>query len=310
MSDPKPNTSEHISVNEDKKSGSFWVFWWAEDVFDNNDILKPVDGFEDIGKTLESQYHEVKQNTTVDMVDDQEDYDNEVEFDPIFTEKKIDSEPLHPENNKESWISKEIKHPQEVLEDFANQVEQESELQQIEKELEITSPSQEKNEEEIKADLEPKRKSEVMNKFLDLVDKTTELYTLAEMEEDEYVELIGGSTGKSEILYNLWYIKETIWEWSILISKIETDNQTQESQQNNLQFKEKNWLLEVFLDEQLLYEEADFQEDHNKKMQVLDKLNKFIFLVSEEIKIYEREKKEKERMEQERRKLRDIFRNF
>jgi hypothetical protein len=60
-----------------------------------------------------------------------------------------------------------------------------------------------------------------------------------------------------------------------------------------------------------LYDEIeDLQDDQNKKMQVIDKINKFIFLVSEELKVYERDRKEKERMEQERRKLRDIFRNF
>jgi len=69
--------------------------------------------------------------------------------------------------------------------------------------------------------------------------------------------------------------------------------------------------LQIILDEILLYDEVqDLIDDENKKMQVIDKLNKFIFLVSEELKIYEREKKDREIMEKERRRLKDIFRNF
>lgn len=154
-------------------------------------------------------------------------------------------------------------------------------------------------------------KSDLMKKFLELVNKARELYKIAKMDDGEYVELVGWDTWKSQVIYNLWLIKEDEESDSILISKVETDSESQDQQQNNLQFKDNNWSIEILLDEQLLYDEIeDLQEDQNKKMQVADKLNKFIFLVSEELKIYERDRKEKERMEQERRKLRDIFRNF
>jgi hypothetical protein len=46
----------------------------------------------------------------------------------------------------------------------------------------------------------------------------------------------------------------------------------------------------------LLYDEVtDLQENENKKMQVMEKLNKFIFLISEEIKKLEKEKGKKEK---------------
>jgi len=65
------------------------------------------------------------------------------------------------------------------------------------------------------------------------------------------------------------------------------------------------------LDDVLLLDEVeDLQDDAKKKMQVTEKLNKFIFLLSEHQKKMEKEAKEKEQAEQERRRLQDIFRNF
>jgi len=189
----------------------------------------------------------------------------------------------------------------------------------IPEEINNTIPEEDEEEEqertitdEEKIEIEPeKEESDLMKKFLELVNKTKELYNLAQMEETEYVELIWWDTGKSEVIYNLRLIKEDEESDSILISKIETDKESWEQEQNNLQLKNSYWSLEIILDEQVLYDEIeDLQDDQNKKMQVIDKINKFIFLVSEELKVYERDRKEKERMEQERRKLRDIFRNF
>ncbi len=197
--------------------------------------------------------------------------------------------------DKVNIIAKDI--PEEIYNTIPDEVEEEQERTMTDEE---------------KIEIEPeKEESDLMKKFLELVNKTKELYNLANMEETEYVELIWWDTGKSEVIYNLRLIKEDEESDSILISKIETEKESWEQEQNNLQLKNSYWSLEIILDEQVLYDEIeDLQDDQNKKMQVIDKINKFIFLVSEELKVYERDRKEKERMEQERRKLRDIFRNF
>jgi len=65
------------------------------------------------------------------------------------------------------------------------------------------------------------------------------------------------------------------------------------------------------LDDVLLFDEVEhLNNDPKKKMQVMDKLNKFIFLAGEYQKKVEKEIKEKEAEEVERRRLQDIFRNF
>ena len=76
-------------------------------------------------------------------------------------------------------------------------------------------------------------------------------------------------------------------------------------------FNEETLSLEVLVNDTLLFDEnKDFTEDPKKKMQVMDKLNKFIFLASEKLRKIEKDIKEKEESEMERRKLQEIFRNF
>jgi hypothetical protein len=99
---------------------------------------------------------------------------------------------------------------------------------------------------------------------------------------------------------------------SILITKTETDKEEEEETINELKFvfDDEGDGLDILLDDVLLYQESDFANDQKKKLQVMDKMNKFIFLASEELKKAEKEIKEKEEEENEKRRLQDIFRNF
>jgi len=99
----------------------------------------------------------------------------------------------------------------------------------------------------------------------------------------------------------------------LFITKIEQDKETDEETTNELKFtfNQENASLEVMVNDTLLFDEIhDFTEDQKKKMQVVDKINKFTFLASEELRKIEKQIKEKEENEQERRKLQEIFRNF
>jgi len=99
----------------------------------------------------------------------------------------------------------------------------------------------------------------------------------------------------------------------VSVTKIETDKTDEEETTHELNFylSEDGTSLNVNLDEELLFEEeVDLKDDAKRKMEVMDKVNKFIFLVSEESKKIEREIKEKQAEQEEKRKLQDIFRNF
>jgi guanylate kinase len=99
----------------------------------------------------------------------------------------------------------------------------------------------------------------------------------------------------------------------VSITKVETNKEDEDETIHELSFylSEQGTALNVNLDETLLFdEEIDLQDNLKKKMQVMDKMNKFIFLLSEEARKLEKELREKEAEEQEKRKLQDIFRNF
>jgi hypothetical protein len=102
-------------------------------------------------------------------------------------------------------------------------------------------------------------------------------------------------------------------EPTLIITKIEEDKTNNEETSNELRFmfNQEAASLEVMVKDTLLLDEIqDFTEDQKKKMQVSEKLNKFIFLASEEQKKLEKEIQMKEEEEREKRKLQDIFRNF
>jgi len=99
----------------------------------------------------------------------------------------------------------------------------------------------------------------------------------------------------------------------VTVTKIEIDKSDDEETTHELNFylNEEGASLNVNLDEELLFEEeVDLKDDAKRKLEVMDKVNKFIFLVSEESKKIEREIKEKQAEQEEKKKLQDIFRNF
>ena len=99
----------------------------------------------------------------------------------------------------------------------------------------------------------------------------------------------------------------------VAITKIEEDKEHDEEHVHELSFyiNEEGDALNINLDDVLLFDEKeDLVHDPKQTMQVADKLNKFLFLTSEELRKLESEAKAKAAEEQEKRKLQDVFRNF
>ena len=123
--------------------------------------------------------------------------------------------------------------------------------------------------------------------------------------------MLGADNDKVFISYR-FFLDET-HEPTVVITKIEQDKTTDEETSNELRFmfNQAALSLEVMVNDTLLFDEIqDFTEDQKKKMQVSEKLNKFIFLATEEQKKLEKEIQYKEEEEREKRKLQDIFRNL
>ncbi len=169
----------------------------------------------------------------------------------------------------------------------------------------------EEPEEEIS--LATKLQTDVQKKFGELFFTTKKIYELKNKTgiTEETFDILWANNDKVVISYK--FLLDETNDPMIFITKIEQDQETEEETVNELRFtfNEETLSLEVVINDILLFDEIqDFTQDQKKKLQVIDKLNKFTFLTSEELRKIEKEIKEKEEAERERRKLQEIFRNF
>lgn len=177
----------------------------------------------------------------------------------------------------------------------------------------------EKSSEEVAA-LEMETEPE--NNFSDLMKKYQELFEMAkrilklenkiEKGEKSVFEILGNNTEKSMITYEISPLKDENQLTSLILTKKEKDFSRDEEVYHELIFQpqEENKNLIITVDSTLLYEEEKDLQDPVKAMQVVDKINKFIFLF-EQRKSELEEKREEIKAEKEKmRTFRDIFRNF
>ena len=181
---------------------------------------------------------------------------------------------------------------------------------QSEPEERVQSPIQEPEE---KISLATKLQTDVQKKFGELFFTTKKIYELKNKTgiTEETFDILWANNDKIIISYK--FLLDETNDPMIFITKIEQDQETEEETINELRFtfNEETLSLEVVINDVLLFDEIqDFTQDQKKKLQVIDKLNKFTFLTSEELRKIEKEIKEKEEAERERRKLQEIFRNF
>jgi hypothetical protein len=121
------------------------------------------------------------------------------------------------------------------------------------------------------------------------------------------IQIVGSNTDAAHVEYV--FSKE---DEIIEVTRTELNKETDESSDNVIAFvaDADDGQIQVFLDDTLLFEEQELLEDPKKKMQVMEKINKFIFLTSEKLKDVEKARKAQEAELQEKRRLQDIFRNF
>lgn len=160
---------------------------------------------------------------------------------------------------------------------------------------------------------ESKLQTDVQKKFGELFSITKKIYHHKDALwfTEETFDILWADNDKIFISYR--FLLDETDEALLFITKIEQDKETEEETINELRFifNEETLSLEVMINDTLLFDEVeDFSQDQKKKMQVVDKINKFTFLASEELRKIEKEIKEKEEAEQERKKLQEIFRNF
>ncbi len=161
--------------------------------------------------------------------------------------------------------------------------------------------------------LDTKLQTDVQKKFGELFFTVKKIYESKDVlwTHEESFNILWADNDKVFISYK--FLLDETSEPLLFISKIEQDKETEEEIANELRFafNEENSSLEVMINDTLLFDEIkDFTEDPKTKMQVMDKLNKFIFLASEELRKLEKEIKEKIAEKMQLKKLQEIFRNF
>ncbi|MFA5747733.1 MAG: hypothetical protein WC872_01335 [Candidatus Absconditabacterales bacterium] len=325
-------------IQEDEEINS-QLFGGSEDIFENSNIFQidnqkseklteesekwPEKSDEFDSENIQSQkveHSEIPQSGTEFSADE---FNSENEFIPEdnvnieeddnqksekLTEKSDELDTKKHEHQKEINTNEFVKQEDEFKFDEDDEEDEETK-DEGRGEIKDESRGEIKNDQD---DIEIQKDSDsdsiLKEKFYELYNFVSDIYEFSDLGEEEGFQLIGADNDKLNIIYKIFLDKN---ENSILISKIQTDKETDYQDQNDLNFifNEDSQTLSVILNDVLLFDEAD-EEDSKKQMQIVDKINKFTFLVGEYHKKLEEEINDKKAEEEERRKLHDIFRNF
>lgn len=277
------------------------------------DALDDIDNLNELNenKTQEKKGEEIAEETETEEVVEKEKVNIESTIERIerrAKEAKLAAERAEQaveEKKEDKEDEKEKIEDEEVIKDVAEDtIDEDIKDENIDK-TEEDDKSQtpviaEEDNIEIKTD--DHLKTDLQNKFSELVAGAKNIYTLLGQDADEWFDIVWGNDDRMKTTYNI-----IMWEENIEIKKIELNKSDNKVQEYRLEFVVDKASLNVKIDDELLYDEVtDLQENANKKMQVMEKLNKFIFLVTEELKKLEKEKWKKEK----RNIMKWIFRNF
>ena len=268
------------------------------EVVDTPELVENHDS-ENIQEVPENkQVNNDEMNDDIDDLDDIEDLDD---FDDIDEIDEIDEIQDWKENTEEWKINNENNEEKETVvqkkDEETDEEDQESSDNDIEnnviQDYEKYDPSQ--------------FKTDVQKKFWELQWKSEKIHELVWKDQDVWFDLLWWNDDRQKIIYKI-----VSWSDYIEIEKEELNKEDNSTTTNILSFElsedlEQNMSVQLFVNDIELYDEIkDLQNDPNKKMQVLEKMNKFIFLLDEEYKKIQKYKKEKE----ERNAVKWVFRNF
>lgn len=133
-------------------------------------------------------------------------------------------------------------------------------------------------------------KTQIQNKFLELKFETEKIFQLVKKDYNIWFDILWANDDRQKIMYKLF-----IQDNAIDIQKNITDKLNNANTSHSLRFELDDTTLKTYIDNELLYDEiTDLQNDNNKNKQVVEKLNKFIFLITEEYKKIIKDKKAKD----------------
>ena len=267
-----------------------------DDDFDDIDDIDDIDEDDDENDDENYEDEDEVDDKEIDEINDSND-SWETDEEEVKVKPKDDDEEDEKENNTPRETKDEDEEESdEYFDDFWDEEDQEEMPKTDEEEKEnITIQDYEKYDPNL-------FKTDVQKKFWELQRKTEQIHKLVWKDLDVGFDLLWWNDDRQKTIYKI-----ISWEDYVEIEKEEL-NKEDESTKTNLLWFVLDWNnLEIYVNDVLLYNEIpDLQNDPNKKMQVLEKMNKFIFLLDEEYKKIQKYKKEKE----ERNAVKWVFRNF
>lgn len=247
-----------------------------EDVLDlEDDVLEPIEEIDEnvnleepnIQTEFEEDFQEEGENT-----EEEEESDFEDDFDDDFDDEEGD------------------------IEDTVEE-EQEEDSEEEEEDPELQEARTRETRVEIDEDA-----TDLQKKFYELVREIKTAHELVDKDLSQWFDVLWWNDDRKKTMY-----KAFAWDNFASIDKTESFKEETREEVNTLTFILENKSLQVLINDELLYDELeDLVNDQPKTLQTLEKLNKFIFLISEECKKIEKIKKEKEQKS----KIKWIFRNF
>ena len=288
-----------------------------EDVLDldlDETKLEPIQEIDEIDNDfIENKNNENEQDMEDESFDNKENYE-EVNQDEDLMEDTEYEEDEELENEEEEELENEEANIEDSIEEESEEDEEEKKEERSEEKSEEEFEEDEgieedEEDEEIKEARERESRveldenvSDLQKKLFELIKETKAVHKLVDKDLKEWFDILWWNDDRKKTMYKIF-----VWDNFASIDKTESFKEEDRDEINTLTFFLENKSLQVLINDELLYDEIDdLINDQSKKLQTLEKLNKFIFLVTEEYKTIEKQKKEKEQKS----KIKWIFRNF
>lgn len=303
------NTNPMVEIENEEVN-----LWDISNIFDK----KPVESKEEKPDEIEN----LDLSTSPVVEEDKLDIEPIVE-EPIVESEKVKPEPVAEIDEKAEPVVEQVQieetpkiEPKPITKEpvIEKSVIEEPviEQKQIEDDDEDIVAEDETIEEEIIPEIDgvvPEVGSDFIKKFNELKKILSDVYEVKTKLGYEWTnfDVIWANSDRSKITYTFDLDEDE----TISIQKTELDKQTEEETEHTLFFRVEEEGLNVGMDDISLFEEKkDLEKDPKKKLQVMDKISKFIFLAGEYQNTIQMELREKLEEEQEKKKMQDIFRNF
>jgi len=315
----KDDSSSAVQTDDSDSNTQQWVFGGSVNVkpeipVSENKNIPPVSEWVQLDDTVMPDFgvpHDApkvdSQSTGVfggDMNDDTEGKLEDIKIEPVPEFNPVWQKEEEIEVSEKIWesvISKDDNLVQEKLELWEQENKEEQDLKS-ESKIEV---------EELEKDDNSDNVSVLKNKFDSLFRAVKNVYSLKNITDESLFDIVASDNDTVRVVYSFGLEEDSIEV--IVVKRKELDVKTDEEKEDLLEFEfdMELWGIQLLLNDDLLFDEKkDLEWNVKQKMQVIEKMDKFIFLIEWYVKKIEKELEEKKKAESEKKAMLDIFKKF